>query len=537
MADTGGERGMPAVSKSLRFILWVFLGGVLVVAQPQPEAGQAPRPLLQRIQQALGSGREAVARKQLSDALETYPRDPVLHSFLGVLEAQQNHYRAAETSFRKAIELGPDYAAAYLNLGRLYQQQGARDPQAVQKGIAVYRKLLELDPASAEAHYQIALLYSIQGASRKALAHLDRLPPDVQRQSKTLTIRCAAQADLHETAKVERCVQDLSKSSDLDEVEVLPLLAPLAAADEDDMAVLLLETLSERRLASPETLGLLAALYEKQDKLTEARGVYEALVADNGPTLPRLLGLARVAYRQKDFEGTLGYLAHARDLDPKNSGVHFFFGMVCVEMDLVVEAERSLRTAVELNPDNPYYNYALGAVIANGKKWEEAIPYFEKYCAGEPDDPRGKLALASAHFHNYQTKLASKELEQLVNNPSTAAGARYQLGLVAIRQGDFQRAASELEQAVRLKQDYAEAYAELGFAYLQLDRLDEARTALESSLKLQPDGRRANMTLLTYFRKAGDPRAKEQAKRFAEINKRRSQRAKLLLRTIEARPY
>lgn len=493
--------------------------------------------LLQRIQQALGSGGEAVARKQLSDALETYPRDPVLHSFLGVLEARHNHYRAAEASFRKAIELGPDYTAAYLNLGRLYQQNVPRDPKAVEKGIAVYRGLLKLDPASAEAHYQIALLYRIQGAPREALAHLDRLPLEVQRQPKALSLRCAAQADLRETAAVGRCVQDLSSSPDLAEVEVLPLLAPLAAAGRDNLAILLLKRLSERSLASPEALSMLAALYEKQAKLTEARRVFEAAVRDGGPTLPLLLGLARVAYRQKDFEGTLGYLAHARDLDPKNAGVHFFFGMVCVEMDLVVEAEKSLRTAVALNPDNPYYNYALGAVIANGKKWEEAIPYFEKYCADKPDDPQGKLALASAHFHNYQTELAARELEELVDKPSTAAGARYHLGLVAIRQGDFERAVSELERAVKLNRDYAEAYAELGFAYLQLDRLDDARKSLERSLKLQPDGRRSNMTLLTYYRKTGDPRAKEQAKRFAEINKMRTQRAKMLLRTIEVRPY
>jgi Flp pilus assembly protein TadD len=55
--------------------------------------------------------------------------------------------------------------------------------------------------------------------------------------------------------------------------------------------------------------------------------------------------------QQKDYERALGYLAHARDVRPNDAAIEFFFGIGCVEMDLVVEARKALRRAVELAPE------------------------------------------------------------------------------------------------------------------------------------------------------------------------------------------
>jgi len=56
-----------------------------------------------------------------------------------------------------------------------------------------------------------------------------------------------------------------------------------------------------------------------------------------------LLELARVAHKQRDYQGALGYLAHARDLEPGNASLHYDFGLVCLDLNLVAEARNSLR--------------------------------------------------------------------------------------------------------------------------------------------------------------------------------------------------
>ena len=41
-------------------------------------------------------------------------------------------------NFKKALELAPNFVGALLNLGRLYLENPAKDPNALRNGLAVY---------------------------------------------------------------------------------------------------------------------------------------------------------------------------------------------------------------------------------------------------------------------------------------------------------------------------------------------------------------------------------------------------------------
>jgi len=56
-------------------------------------------------------------------------------------------------------------------------------------------------------------------------------------------------------------------------------------------------------------------------------------------------------------------------------------------------------------------------------------------------------------------------------------------------------------------------------------------------LELEPDNFLGNMHLLRLYQASNDPRAEEQQKRFDEVAKKRTEKEKSLLRTIEVRPY
>src|SRR5207245_6204667 len=85
------------------------------------------------------------ARHALAEAANQYPGDAGFDNLLGIVEAQQGDYVAAEKSLRRAIAREPKFTGAYLNLGRLYQENAAADPQAVRKALDVYRRVLEYD--------------------------------------------------------------------------------------------------------------------------------------------------------------------------------------------------------------------------------------------------------------------------------------------------------------------------------------------------------------------------------------------------------
>jgi tetratricopeptide (TPR) repeat protein len=87
---------------------------------------------------------------------------------LGRLYAENGDSAEAHDCFRSAIDLDPADATAYYNLGVIAQDAG-KEADA----IALYHRALELDPQLAEAHYNLATLFDQNGDSRSAIRHIN----------------------------------------------------------------------------------------------------------------------------------------------------------------------------------------------------------------------------------------------------------------------------------------------------------------------------------------------------------------------------
>ncbi len=393
----------------------------LLLQGPTPPAEHAPlADMLERAQRRLQAADRNGARRELTRALAFYPASPAVHNFLGVVEAEDGNYRAAEKHFREAMARAPQYTDAFLNLGRLYQENAAKDADAVRKAVVVYESVLAYQPDHAEVLYQDAVLLRLLGEFGRSLEQLGRLPPGDQERPSALAVRCADHAGLGERAQADQAAEKLLARRDLGEADVLPILPTLAAHDREDLALRLLEDLHARRLASAEGLRRLGLLYEGRAELDRARKVLEESALATPDSVDLLLDLARLAHKARDLRGALGYLAHARDLQPGNAQVHFFFGMVCVGLDLGVEAYKSLMEAVRLDPENPHFNYALGAVSLQRRDPAEAIPYFRKYSELKRDDPRGPFAIGVAAFKSGDFRAARAELLGAAEKRETA---------------------------------------------------------------------------------------------------------------------
>jgi len=491
---------------------------------------------LQQIQKLLRQGSWEDARKQLADALSKFPREASLYNFMGVVEAQAGNYPSAEACFSRALELSPRFTGAAVNLGRLYQENLAKDAKARVKAFQVYQRVLAYEPSHAEALFQSAVLSLQQGQYQAALATLTRLPAEVQERPQSLAVRCASLAALDRTGEAEKAAEVLLAHPDLTAADVLLVLPALEEKMKRELEERLLEGLTSRSLHTPESLRELGLFHEQQGQLDRARQTLEGAVT-SPVSVPLLLDLARVAYKNKDLKGTLGYLAHARDLEPENFGVHFFFGIVCVELDLLIDATKSLKEAEALSPENPYANYALGSVLMQSSEPRSGLPYVQKYCRLRPKDPRGRLALGAAYFQVGEHALAQKELEAVVALPEAAAGANYFLGRMAKLQGNQEEAYRLIRLSVKANPDFADALVELGQLEMRQKNNAAAEKALQRAVALEPDSFKANMHLLRLYQATHDSRADVQQRRFDEISKKRAEKETSLLRTIEVRPY
>ncbi|MBO0722726.1 MAG: tetratricopeptide repeat protein, partial [Blastocatellia bacterium] len=399
------------------------------------------------------------ARGLLSQSQKEFPTDPGFDNLLGIIEAQEKNYRAAEAAFRRAIVHAPKFTGAYLNLGRLYQENASTDAEALTKALQTYQKVLQYQPENREANYQAAVLLQLRGEYRSSLVQLSRLPEADQRSAQSLSLYCANYAGLGDHSRAGQAAGSLIEQRDFSEADLQAILPALARAQFDDLSIRLLEGLIGRGIGSKEAKHSLGLLFERMDRLAEARELLEKSATEGNALTPLLIDLARVAHKQRDYQGALGYLAHARDLEPQNAGIHYFFGLVCIDMNLGAEADAALARAVKLEPDNPQYNFAMGLVASYRRNPEEAIPYLETFLRLRPGDSRGKLVIGMAYFRSKNYEAAKPALKDPLSDRETAAPAHFYLGTIARQENRISEAVVELEQALQIRPDYADALA------------------------------------------------------------------------------
>ena len=109
--------------------------------QNKPEAWEN----LARCQKGLGRPSEALESMEKAAALQ--PDSATAHELLGELLAQVAGFEKAEPSFRRAVELDPNLAVAWSNLGLSLIEQSGR----VGEGMESLDKALQIDPFLVEA--------------------------------------------------------------------------------------------------------------------------------------------------------------------------------------------------------------------------------------------------------------------------------------------------------------------------------------------------------------------------------------------------
>src|SRR5947208_15147387 len=200
----------------------------------QNRASEREQRILQ-IQQLIQEHDLEKAHVELAEAAKQYPADERFDNLLGIVEAQQGDYIAAEKSFRRAIARAPRFTGAHLNLGRLYQENIAADPQARRKALDVYRRVLDYDAVNAEANYQSAALFFQQGQYPESLHRISRSSADQRSSAQTLSIQCADYAGLGNRKGAEEAAARLMAAPDFSEPDAQQALLGLLPGKRDDL--------------------------------------------------------------------------------------------------------------------------------------------------------------------------------------------------------------------------------------------------------------------------------------------------------------
>ncbi|MDH3582561.1 MAG: tetratricopeptide repeat protein, partial [Hyphomicrobiales bacterium] len=140
---------------------------------------------------------------------------------------RQGKLDLAIADYSRAIEIDPDYAAAYKNRGIVYQHRGIADRRSRQLDLAIadYKKVIEIDPEDALAFNNLARLlatvpYSYKRDGKKAAELAEKavaLKPEYPPYMDTLAAAYAEIAEFAEAVRTQEQAIELLKAQGKDE--------------------------------------------------------------------------------------------------------------------------------------------------------------------------------------------------------------------------------------------------------------------------------------------------------------------------------
>jgi tetratricopeptide (TPR) repeat protein len=342
-------------------------------AQSASEAGQQRLAALAAEQQ----GHYPEAETSWRGVLKAHPADSEAYAHLGLLEARQEHYKAAVLLYRKALTLNPSMPGLRMNLGLSQFKSGALKDAAT-----TFTLLLKTEtPASPDALRLTTLIGLARYGSGEYAAAVPYLKKATAQDPQNLPFRLAL-AHSCLWSKQFQCVLDVYH-------EILLLNAESAEADM--LAGEAMDEMKDKAGAAQQFRAAVKADPKEPNvhfglgyllwgllQLDEAAVEFQAELTNNPDHAQALAYLADCQMKLNKPEGAIPLLEKAIRIDPSIGMAHIDLGILYGDAGRSDDALRELKIAEKLNPDDQNVHWRLARFYQAAGRKEEAKAEFEK---------------------------------------------------------------------------------------------------------------------------------------------------------------
>jgi tetratricopeptide (TPR) repeat protein len=375
------------------------------------------------------------------------PKSPVAWSNLGVRLGSLGKLDQASATYRRAIEIDPNYSMAYFNLGTVLERQGRPD-----EAIAEYRMAIALDPKLAMAHNNLGIALRDQRKQDEAIAEYRMA---IAHDPKLAVAHSNLGSALRDQRKLDEAIAEYRKALALDPRDAM-------------------------------VHGALGEVLREQGKLDEA--ITECLKAvELDPTLSETHGsLGNALYVQGKLGEAIVEFRKAIELDPKGAKAHVSLGFALRNQGKLGEAITEYRKAIELDPKLALAHLNLGFALRQQGKLDEAIAEFRKTIALDPRYARLHGTVGDVLREQGKLDEAIAEWRMAISLDPNFSAAHCNLGHALRVQGKLDEAIAELRKAITLDPKSAVCHLNLGLALCDQGKLNEAIAEYREAIKLDP---------------------------------------------------
>jgi tetratricopeptide (TPR) repeat protein len=394
------SRAIDAYSKALELKpddtdLYVFIGSLQMA---QKLHADAEKTFLKMIQQFPDEGegyfylgRVYIESKQYDKAADVFQSliekrpdtAPRIQVELGTIHALQKNYAQAEKHFREAIRLDTFNINARLSLAHALAAQ-KKDKESQE----VFDELAKLAPANVSIQIRMALILAEQRQFDKATEILDKI---LQRKPGWDQVRFQLGQILREQGKTERAEEELVQIQKGQQTFVrsrILLSLMFLRLKEFSKAMRYIDEAISADTKEPELMNVKGSILEELYRYDEALRIYEQAI-DIDPANTRLrYALGNVLEKSGRRSRSLAEMEKILAEKPDEASASNFIGYTLAVSDKDPEkAERLVRRAVELKPDDGYIADSLAYILHKQGKDDEALELLTKAVTKVKHDP------------------------------------------------------------------------------------------------------------------------------------------------------
>jgi superkiller protein 3 len=203
--------------------------------------------------------------------------------------------------------------------------------------------------------------------------------------------------------------------------------------------------------------------------------------------IPELLVQASAQARAQQFHEAELALRQSLISDPHNASLHFALGAMLRQQGRFDDAFDEITQSAQLMPDFPENHSSLAYIFYLLDDGPNAIAEARTALSMDPQNAEAYQFLGLALYSNGQYRAATHAfIESLTRDPDNA-DTYYDMGITLHAQGDIPAAITAYRRAIHLKPAFWQAHSNLALILHEQNQLDEAIAEYREAKRLAPE--------------------------------------------------
>ena len=379
----------------------LLLLALSVPLKAQNPAYPTPEQAFNKAMQAMQTGDYPTAEQGLRGILREQPNNPAVLANLGVLYSKTHRYTEPVDAYKHALRAAPAQEPVQLNLGLAYLKQNDYE-----KALPYFSHLHEVHPAEAQFAILTATCLTYTGKAQDAIAMLQPVATPNENRA-ALYVLGIAYMRADQPDKAREVLSQVFAGAPSAQASFLLGEAYANATDYPSATQAFQSTLATdpKFPGAHRELGrTYLGMHQNADAERELRLAVQADPSDS----IALYSLGALLAQESRFADARPILEQAQRAAPDSWATAFYLGKAEYELHNTYPAEKQLRRAAELNPDEPGAPYLLSRILRAQGHTDEASQWMQRVAALHATAlDAEKRAVESANRESTQTATPS----------------------------------------------------------------------------------------------------------------------------------